>query len=39
MDKNDDNFKETKNEKIIKKSFASSIANKLITEISILNDN
>ena len=34
MDKNDDNFEETKNERIMKKSFASSMTNKLITELS-----
>ena len=39
MDKNDDDFEEAKNERIIKQNFASSISNKLITELSILNDN
>ena len=39
MDNIDDDFEEQKNEKIAKQNFASSIASKLITEISILNDN
>ena len=39
MDNIDDDFEEQKNEKIAKQNFASSMASKLITEISILNDN
>ena len=39
MDNIDDDFEEQKNEKITKQNFASSMTNKLITEISILNDN
>ena len=39
MDNIDDDFEEQKNEKIAKQNFASSMTNKLITEISILNDN
>ena len=39
MDKNDDDFEEEKNERIIKQNFASSMTNKIITELSILNDN
>ena len=39
MDNIDDDFEEQKNERIAKQNFASSITNKLITEISILNDN
>ena len=39
MDNIDDDFEEQKNEKIAKQNFASSMTNKLVTEISILNDN
>ena len=39
MNNIDDDFEEQKNERIAKQNFASSITNKLITEISILNDN
>jgi len=39
MDKNDDDFEEEKNERIIKQNFASTMTNKLITELSLLNDN
>ena len=39
MDNIDDDFEEQKNEKIAKQNFASTMTNKLITEISILNDN
>ena len=39
MDNIDDDFEEQKNEKIAKQNFASSMINKLVTEISILNDN
>ena len=39
LDNIDDNFEEQKNEKIAKQNFASSMTNKLVTEISILNDN
>jgi len=39
MDNIDDDFEEQKNEKIAKQNFASSMTNKLVAEISILNDN
>ena len=39
MDNIDDDFEEQKNEKIAKQNFASSMTNKLVTEISMLNDN
>ena len=39
IDKNDDNFEEQKEERITKQNFASSISNKIIMELSILNDN
>lgn len=39
MDNIDDDFEEQKNEKNAKQNFASSMTNKLVTEISILNDN
>ena len=39
MDNIDDDFEEAKNERIVKQNFASSMTNKLITELSILNDN
>ena len=39
MDNIDDDFEEQKNEKNAKQDFASSMTNKLVTEISILNDN
>ena len=39
MDNIDDDFEEQKNERIAKQNFASSMTNKLVTEISILNDN
>ena len=39
MDNIDDDFEEQKNEKIAKQNFASSMTIKLVTEISILNDN
>ncbi len=35
----DDDFEEQKNERIIKQNFASAMSSKLITELSILNDN
>merc|ERR1711991_1035104 len=37
IDKNDDNFEEQKEERITKQNFASSISNKIIMELSILN--
>jgi hypothetical protein len=39
LDKNDDNFEEQKEERITKQNFASSMSNKLVTELSLLNDN
>jgi len=39
MDNIDDNFEEQKNERTHKQNFASSISNKLLTELSMLNDN
>ena len=39
MDNINDDFEEQKNERIAKQNFASSMTSKLITEISILNDN
>ncbi len=39
MDNINDDFEEQKNERIAKQNFASSATNKLLTEISILNDN
>ena len=39
IDNIDDDLEEQKNEKIAKQNFASSMTSKLITEISILNDN
>ena len=39
LDNIDDDFEEQKNERIAKQNFASSFTSKLITEISILNDN
>lgn len=39
VDDIDDNFEEQKNERITKQTFASSMANKLLTELSMLNDN
>ena len=35
----DDNLEEEKYEKTVKKIFASSISKKLITELSLINDN
>ena len=34
-----DKLEEQKYERVIKQNFASSIANKLITELSLINDN
>jgi len=39
LDKNNDNFEEQKEERIAKQNFASSMSNKLVTELSLLNDN
>ena len=39
IDNIDDDFEEQKNERVAKQNFASSISNKLLTELSILNDN
>ena len=39
MDNITDDFQEQKNEKTYKQNFASSISNKLLTELSLLNDN
>ena len=39
IDKNNDNFEEQKEERITKQNFSSSMTNKLITELSVLNDN
>lgn len=39
MDNINDDFEEQKNERIHKQNFASSISNKLLTELSMLNDN
>lgn len=39
VDDIDDNFEEQKNERVTKQTFASSITNKLLTELSMLNDN
>ena len=38
VDDIDDNFEEQKNERITKQTFALSITNKLLTELSMLND-
>ena len=39
IDNIDDDFEEQKKERIAKQNFASSMSNKLLTELSILNDN
>ena len=39
IDNIDDDFEEQKRERIAKQNFASSMSNKLLTELSILNDN
>jgi len=39
LDKNNDNFEEQKEERITKQNFASSMSNKLVNELSLLNDN
>ena len=39
MDNINDDFQEKKNERNYKQNFASSISNKLLTELSMLNDN
>ena len=38
MDNITDDFQEQRNEKTYKQNFASSISNKLLTELSLLND-
>ena len=39
MDNINDDFQEQKNERTYKQNFASAISNKLLTELSMLDDN
>ena len=39
IDSNDDNFEELKDERATKQNFASSMSNKIIAELSMINDN